>query len=193
MDKLQILNRALAATGNTIVNVLNDGSDEWMVADMAFDRAIEDLISRHRWPFAAASFTPSEVATNPSERYENAFALPPTVFHVKSVNVDGYQTNLYEIIGRTLSLDTDASGLVTVAYIGMPESSAWHPQAAEILTQMVEVGCLRGLNEDFDEADSRHRWVESRLIEARSTVDQQNPARNQFQSTIRDARRQRRI
>jgi len=191
MDKLVILNRALAGTGNTIINVLNDGSDEWLTADMAFDRAIEDLTSRHRWPFASASFTPAEVATNPSEKYENAWALPPTVFHVKQVYVDGYQTNLYEIIGRTLCLD--ATELVTIAYIGMPESSAWHPQAAEILTQMVEVGCLRGLNEDFDEADSRERKLEQRLIEARSTVDMQNPARNQFQSAIRDARRRRRV
>jgi hypothetical protein len=57
---------------------------------------------------------------------------------------------------------------------------------------MVEAACLRGLNEDFREALVVDRKVESLLLEVRTHVDQQNPARNVYKSSIRDARRARR-
>lgn len=193
MDKLALINRALVATGNNRVNVLNDGSEEWQVADEAFDRAIEDLTTRRKWPFATTVQNLIGAPVNPSSRFSDAFVLPADVLHVKGVWVDGYLTSEYEIIGRTLSLTLNGATAVRLHAITAPAASAWHPQAAEILTRMVEVGCLRGLNEDFDEAYRREAKLEERLLEAGTTIDQQTPARNAFQSTIREARRARRV
>lgn len=190
MDKLQILNRALIETGNNRINALNDGSDEWQVADSAFDRGLDDLITRRKWNFAIATTDLVAATINPSEIYDHAYTLPLTCLHLKAVFVGGVlkQVN-YEIIGRALCLDeTD----IAISFVAEPPDASWHPQAAEILTQRVEIGCLRGLNEDFDEAYRREVRLESRLIEAATTVDQQNPARNAFKSAIAESRRTRR-
>jgi hypothetical protein len=81
---------------------------------------------------------------------------------------------------------------VSIEFIAEPADTAWHPQAAEILTLMVEAACLRGLNEDYGEARVKDSVVELRLMETRPVVDQQNPARNAFKSSISESRYRRR-
>jgi hypothetical protein len=192
MDKLVVINRALAATGNNELNVLNDGSAEWQVADRTFGRAVDDLISRHGWPFARVKedLVPASDDDNPSEQYDHAYLLPADMVHVAKVRFDGAAVTDYEIIGRYLSLDYDTG--VTVEGYAMPPDASWHPQAAEILTLYVEAGVLRGLNEDFSAADRREAVAESRLMEARPRVTRENPAQNAYVSTIATARRVRR-
>lgn len=198
MEKLTVLNDALLATGNNRLNVLNDGTDEWLVANQAFDRAVRDLASRHNWPFgkATADLVPADTDDNPSKVHSVAYLLPTDVFHLVRVlvSVDGdsndpAQLEDYEMIGRYLCSDYD-SGL-SIEYMTTPADAAWHPQAAEILTTYVEAGCFRGLNEDFVEADKALVRAESRLIEARPRVDRQNPVQNAYNTSIKAARRSR--
>lgn len=193
MDEITVLNRALSNTGNNTLTVLNDGSDEWQVASLAFERAIEDLISRHNWPFAKVAL-PLVVAAdedNPSVRETNAYKLPTSMIHVRDVLIAsaGQKVRVtdYEIVGRYVCLDT-AMGIFVEGY-AMPPHENFHPQATEILTLMVEAGCLRGLNEDFTAADHREATAENRLFEARPRVDWQNPAKNAFVSSVAAARR----
>lgn len=200
MDKLTVLNRALSATGNNLLTVLNDGTDEWIVANEAFGRAIDDLSSRHNWPFAKATETlvPAAAADNPSIKYSVAYLLVPDVIHVvrayRAIATDtGNRPILfedYEIIGRYLCCDFDTG--ISIEYVTMPDDANWHPQVAEILTTYVEAGCLRGLNEDFDEAAKREGKAEARLTEARPRVDRQNPVANAYNSSTRVGRYQRR-
>lgn len=192
LDELTILNRALLNTGNRTLNVLNDGTAEWQVASETFERSITDLITQHRWSFArtSADLVKADDDDNRSQRYSYAHVLPPDVLHVLAVYSGGYKTEQYEIVGRMVSLD-QSSG-VSIDYIAEPEDSAWHPQAAEVLTMMVEAGCLRGLNEDFTEAARKDAAVDYKLRQVRTLVDQENPARNLFRSSISEARRSRR-
>lgn len=198
MDKLTVLNDALAGTGNSTINVLNDGSDEWLIANRAFDRAVRDLASRHNWPFAKATedLVPADEADNPSKAgYAVAYLLPAALFHLVRVfvlaseNDDPALLDDYQIIGRYLCTNYD-SGL-SIEFITTPADAVWHPQAAEILTTYVEVGCLRGLNEDFVEADKREARAEARLLEARPRVSRQNSRENAYNSSVRQARRTR--
>ncbi len=190
MDKLTIINRALVATSNGTVT-LNDGTPEWQAADTAFDRAVEELISEHGWPFARTSADLVKAATNPSKKWDYAHQLPTDVLHLKGVYVGGSKTENFEILGRLVCLDA-ISG-VSVEYIANPsDTSAWHPQASAVLTLMVEAGVLRGLNEDFTEARMKDGDVELKLGKVRSLVDGENPGHNTFRGGATVARRRRR-
>ncbi|MDI7862533.1 hypothetical protein MRS76_11230 [Rhizobiaceae bacterium n13] len=194
MDKLTILNNALRATGNNSVNVLNDPSDEYQVANPAFERAIRFLTSRHTWPFATTNELLVRVpdGDNKSRRFsQNGFRLPPNTLHVKEVFWNTTFLTDYEIMGTVLSCRYDSEIYATV--VKAPPADNWHPMAEEILTLYVEAGCLRGLNEDFSEATRREQRAELLLEETRPHLDQQNPARNIYKSKIADARRRRRV
>lgn len=194
MDKLSIINNALSATGNNGVPALNDPSDEYRVANTAFERSLRFLTARHSWPFAATIDLLVRVpdAENKSRRFrENGFRLPPNTLHVKEVFYDTAPLTDYEIIGDVLSCRLPDSIYANV--VKQVSEEKLHPMAEEILTLYVEAGCLRGLNEDQVGADKRETRAEQLLDEARPHVDQQNPARNMYKSSIRDARRRRRV
>jgi hypothetical protein len=194
MDKLSIINNALRATGNNTVNVLNDPSDEYIVANGEFDRKIRFLTARHTWPFATTTelLVRAPDADNKSRRFsKNGFRLPPNTLHVKEVFRDTVNLTDYEIMGAILSCAYDSE--IYAAVVIAPPDASWHPMAEEILTLYVEAGCLRGLNEDFTEATKRENSAEALLMETRTTVDQQNPARNMYKSKIAAARRSRRV
>lgn len=194
MDKLVIINNALAATGNNRVNVLNDPSDEYQTANPAFERALRFLTARHSWPFASTIelLVRAPDADNKSRRFrENGFRLPPNTLHVKEVFWDTAPLTDYEIIGSILSCRYDSEVYANV--VMQVSEEKLHPMAEEILTLYVEAGCLRGLNEDFSEATRREQRAEALLEEARPHVDQQNPARNMYKSSIAAARRSRRV
>lgn len=194
MDKLSILNDALRATGNNTVNVLNDPSDEYIIANGAFERAIRTLTSRHSWPFATTNdlLVRAPDSENKSRRFsKNCFRLPQGTLHVKEVYRDGSYLTEYEIMGEILSCHYDSEIYATV--VKAVSSEKFHPMAAEILTLYVEAGCLRGLNEDMAEARQVESKAEGFLEETRSHVDQQNPARNLYKSKVAAARGRRRV
>jgi hypothetical protein len=194
MDKLTILNNALLATGNNTVSVLNDPSDEYRVANAAFERWLRFLTARHTWPFASAIVELVRVpdADNTSRRFgQNGFRLPPNTLHVKQVYYDTQPLTDYEIIGDVLSCRL--SDNIFVEAVVQTSEEKLHPMAEEVLTIYVEAGLLRGINEDPVEASRRDQAAEMLLQEARPHVDQQNPARNQYKSKIAAARRTRRV
>jgi len=193
MDKLTVLNNALINTGNNSLNALYDGTDEWIVADAGFNRAVKFLIARHNWPFARTVEAMTRLADseNKSQRFrDNCFRVPDCL-HLVEIYHDGVITTDYEVNGNVLSCPFDGAMFATV--IRAPADASWHPLAEEILTKMVEAACLRGLNEDFTEASRRWAEAEGDLQEMRPRVDQVNPARNMFKSPSRLARTTRRI
>jgi len=193
MDKLTILNRALVATGNSMIS-LNDGSDEWQVVEIEFDRRVEELLSGHGWPFGRRKAT--LVPTTPVEavEWQYAFALPTDLFHLRKVFIAGNPTTEYRIYGKAIVLDADGStGDVQVEYISQPEADEnWHAQATRVLTLYIEVGCLRGLNEDLGEASKRLQEAEWALANAKQVTASENPSTNVYQGGATAARRMRR-
>lgn len=196
MDKLTILNNALLATGNNTINVLNDPSDEYRVANQSFERWLRFLTARHTWPFASTIELLVRVpdADNKSRKFiQNGFRLPQNTLHVKEVFYCETPLTDYEIIGDILSCRLPDSIYANVVTQTPYSEEKLHPMAEEILTLYVEAGCLRGLNEDANGGDKREARAEGLLEEARPHVDQQNPARNLYKSKIAAARRTRRV
>ncbi len=196
MDKLTVINNALVNTGNNRVNILHDPSAEYQVADAAFDRAIKVLTSRHAWPFATTIENLVRVPDdeNLSKIYpQNGFRIPqpPQVLHIKEIYHCNRPLTEYEIIGFILSCCYSSD--ISAKVVREPDTALWHPMAEEVLTLMVEAGCLRGLNEDAVEARIRMQDAENLIAETRTHLDQQNPARNTYVSKIARARRMRRV
>ncbi len=52
VDKLSLINRALALTGNYTVNVADDGSDEWNACSPAYETGLGLMMEDHGWGFA---------------------------------------------------------------------------------------------------------------------------------------------
>ena len=194
MDKLTILNNALLGTGNNPVIAINESTDEYRVANAAFERWLRFLTARHTWPFASTveSLVRIPDADNKSRRFsQNGFRLPPNTLHVKQVYYDTAPLTDYEIIGDVLSCRPSEN--IYAEVVQQTSEEKLHPMAEEVLTIYVEAGCLRGLNEDQVEARNREQAAELLLQEARPHVDQQNPARNIYKSKIAMARRTRRV
>ncbi len=196
MDKLTVLNNALINTGNNRVNTLYEGSDEYLVADTAFDAAIKLLSSIHTWPFATTmeKLVRAPDSENKSRTFpDHCFRIPPPpqVLHVKEIYYRSVLLVDYEIMGFTLSCRH--ADEIYAKVVREAPGAIWHPMAEQILTLRVEAGILRGLNEDFKEADSRERRADDWLVMARPHLDQQNPARNMYRSKISAARRTRRV
>jgi hypothetical protein len=196
MDKLTVINNALINTGNSRVNYLHDSSDEYQVADTAFDRSIKVLTSMHAWPFSTTVEDLVRVpdVENLSKRYpHNGFRIPqpPQVLHVKEIYHHSRPLMDYEIIGFILSARPSEG--ISAKVVREAPGAIWHPMAEEILTLMVEAGLLRGLNEDAVEARNRDASAQALIAQTRSHLDQQNPARNTYQSKIARARRTRRV
>ncbi len=195
MDKLTVINNALSNTGNNQVNILHDPSDEYRVADTAFDRAIKFLTSMHSWPFSVTVENLVRVpdAENLSRLYpHNGFRIPepPQVLHVKEIYHHNRILTEFEIIGFILSCRHSEG--ISAKVVREAPGAIWHPMAEEVLTLMVEAGLLRGLNEDMVEARVRDQSAEDLISKTRTHLDQQNPARNTYVSKIARARRTRR-
>jgi hypothetical protein len=196
MDKLTVINNALSNTGNSTVNILHDPSDEYRVADTAFDRAIKFLTSMHAWPFSTTVENLVRVPDdeNLSKLYpQNGFRIPspPQVLHVKEIYYCNRLLTEFEIIGFILSCCHSNS--ISAKVVREAPGAIWHPMAEEVLTLMVESGLLRGLNEDLTEARVRNQEAQALIATTRAHLDQQNPARNTYVSKIARARRTRRV
>lgn len=188
-DKLSIINDALAATANNLVVTEGEDSDEWDVASRAYDSILPELIERHPWNFATTTEVISQSGTNPSQVYDYAYTIPTSIYHVIALYQNGSPIT-YEIVDRKACTNFNNDQYsVYVKGTRNPSADNWPPGFARVLTLFVEAGCLRGLNEDWAEADKREARGEVKLAEARTRADRQEPKNPPFRSTMLARRR----
>lgn len=188
MDRLEIIQDALLNTGNSTINVEYDGSDEWLVCERAWNRALRFLIPAHPWNFANTSVSLAGLLpASPSPRFAKAYALPPDCMWVESAWIDGRPFSDYEIVDQKLCCAYD-SGL-TIKYVRLPLPTQFPPNFTELLTMKVEEYLLRGFNEDLSAARARANDVDRYLAEIRSSLDRQEPARALLRSRSAARRR----
>lgn len=195
MDKLGIINRALVGTGNNVLFILNDGSDEALAADHAFDRSLEYLMGEHQWPFKTTQQTLTRTGASDLQPFTDLYQLPTDCWHLRSVRlIAGGHTVHYHLNQEGIHTCYGAANPLQAIFVTAPVlDSSWHPSAIEVLTMFTEAHLYRGLNEDITSGDSREAAAEQRLSRARSRVDQQNPARNAYRKSGRILRRTRRV
>jgi hypothetical protein len=125
LDKLSLINSALAATGDNFVNVADDGSDEWNVASPAYDRGLGFAMESHGWGYAALVVTLQPSPTPPQDTdYDTAYPIPADCVHIiwlkinqdttDPQNVQTNQFTLYRIMG------TPTGPVIVVNALGGP-------------------------------------------------------------------------
>jgi hypothetical protein len=191
MEKLQIINRALSATGNTQLITLNDGSDEWIAADNAFERAVDFLVSQNVGAFPTKTADLNRVGDAARKPFTDAFQYPPDAWHLRTVfDTETGQSVSYTIIENKI-LAMQESGLRALYITRPPYNQTWHGAVVEYITMAIEAELQRGLNEDPETGIAMMRTAEERLLGSLTKVDQQSGPRQAKSSRAGAARRTR--
>lgn len=219
-DKLTICNDALSQTGDNMVAVADDGSDEWKVCSPVYESALAYISESHSWGFAeiVAVLNPSPTAPVDTD-WDSQYPLPNDLIHLiwakinqnaGNPNSTTAQLTTYGIMGSATGpmLVINAKGgppppqttvtpaQVTIKYISnqgaLCDAQNGTPTLIVALQRFVMAGIYRGLHEDPAEADKQEQAARMMLQEARTRYDQQKPKRSFFNSRITAARRIRR-
>jgi hypothetical protein len=219
LDKLAVINSALAATGDNLVNVADDGSDEWNVASPAYDRGLSYSMESHSWGYATQNVVLTPSPTPPQDTdFDTAYPIPSDCVHVIWCKINQNNPNTsnqpmltnYKIAGTPTGpvIVLNARGgppppitpvtpaQVTMFYIsnigGLCDPQFGTPTLILALQSFAMSGIYRGLHEDLAEGDKMWLAGEQMLQRARTRYDQQKPKRQFFNSRIGAVRRIRR-
>jgi hypothetical protein len=211
VGKLDLINSALAMTGNNLVAVADDGSDEWTASSPAYERGLALMMEDHGWGFATV-VVPDLAASSTAPantQWDTAYNLPGDLLHLIWVRIAAQATDLgsqtaYDIENGKLVLNarggppppdtTVTPSTVSIKYVSTTYAD---PQGATplfivALQSFVMSGIYRGLHEDTAEADKLWQAGELYSQRARTRYDQQKPKRAFWNSRISAARRVRR-
>src|ERR1700676_5494107 len=178
LDKLGVINSALAATGDNLVNTADNGSDEWNVCSPGYERALGYIIEGHSWGYAKLNVTlqPSPTAPNDTD-WDTQYPIPADCVHIlwlkinQDTNDPVTQTTaqplLYDIMGTANGpvIVCNAMGgppppppgtvtpsAITLEYISnqgaLADSTSGTPIMITALERFVMARIYRGLHED---------------------------------------------
>ncbi len=83
IDKLGLIDSALALTGDNPVLQAGDGSDEWNVCSPAYERGLGYAMESHGWGFAAQVAVLQPSPTPPQDiDFDSAYPIPSDCVHI---------------------------------------------------------------------------------------------------------------
>lgn len=205
LSKLEIINSALSQTGDNLVVVSDDGSDEWNTASPAYERALAYVTESHDWGWVTDVRTLQPAGNAPDDdQYDTAFGLPPDLVHLILVRIND-RPCVWDLLNNQLVVNamggppappvgTVTPGKVTIKGIFKTNSDPTFatPTVVLALQILVMAGLYRGLHEDGAEADKMWQAGMHMLAEAKARHDMQKPKRAMFNSRIAASRRIRR-
>lgn len=204
VDKLGIINSGLSQTGDNLVNVAEDGSNEWNVCSPAYERALAYMMEQHGWT-SATDVRPLQPAVNaPNDTvYDTAYAFPADMVHLIWVRVSDRPVN-YDILAGQLVLNARGGNPqptppntpqpVTIKAVFSTNSDPVNstPTFVLALVGFVMSGIYRGLHKDVAQAERMWNGAKLMLQESMTRHDQQKPKRAMFNSRLSSARQIRR-
>jgi hypothetical protein len=204
VDKTGVINSALSQTGDNLVAVPDDGSDEWNVSSPAYERALAYMMEAHSWS-QATDVRILQPATNvpDDDQFDTAYLLPPDLVHLIWVRVSDLPSN-YDLLNGQLIINArggtpqpvppNAPAVVTIKGVFSTDSDPVFatPTFVVALTTFVMSGIYRGLHEDVAQAAVMWNSAKALLQEAMTRHDQQKPKRAMFNSRLSASRRVRR-
>jgi len=212
VDKLTLVNSALAVTGNNQCNVADDGSDEWNVCSPAYERGLALMMEDHGWGFATAVIAnlPASPTAPTNTQWDTAYPLPGDLLHLIWVRIASSAAGLgmavpYDIENGKLVLNarggpppptgTSAPAIVSIKYVSTTNAdpTGATPMFVLALQFFVMSGIYSGLHEDTVMAEKMWHSGELYSQRARTRYDQQKPKRSMWNSRVTAARRARRL
>lgn len=187
INRLSIVNDALRETGNTQVAAEGEDSDEWDVASGGYNTALPILFEAHPWKFATATEALDKTVDNPSDKYSYAYDMPANSLFLAAVTLAGQPVE-FVIITNTICCNYNSTELRAM-FVELPSFSVVTNSFFGVLRKRVEASCLRGLNEDYNEARMRDREADAMLLAEQSRVDRQEPRHEARRSRMLERRR----
>jgi len=210
IDKLQICNDAMLATGNQPFTVIADGSDAWTAASNFYDRALRETLIQHDWKFSLVlgQMTRQGVSNYPG--YTDIYQPPSDVLQLRecydqrvaaliqpidtwTISKEGIKLPPmdYRILGGQVHcIAPEGAGCL---YLQNPANeSAFTVGFSAAVTRLVEQLIYQGYNEDPQSALGLEKKVNEKLQQARMQDDETEPRRLPFRSPMLEARRRRR-
>jgi len=204
IDKLGVINSALSQTGDNLVAVADDGSDEWNTSSPAYERALGYMMESHGWSQATDFRTLSASPTPPTDtQYDTAYPLPADLVHLIMVRVDDLPC-VWGLLNGQLVVNaqggpppptppqTPAVVKIKGVFSTNSDPTFGTPTFVLALQAFVMSGIYRGLHEDVGEADRMWMAGKSLLQDAMTRHDQQKPKTAMFNSRLSASRRVRR-
>lgn len=209
-DKLTLINQALANTGNNLVTTPDDNSDEWRVGSSSFDQWVQTLLYNGEWKFATKiATTTSRIGNSPFPGFSDVYDMPmdclylhnacraeeaasviPALGYGKPDQDTRFPDFEYRIVNDQIHAVAQ-QGLLLL-YTPFPQGAQpWSVGFIDALRLYVEAGCLRGLNEDFAEANQREARATKAAEMALSRDQARESTRVLFRSSVLERRQSR--
>lgn len=204
LGKLELINSALAQTGDNLVNAADDGSVEWTACSPAYERGLAAATEAHPWSWVT-NWRPLQPAVNvpADDRYDTAYDLPPDLVHLILVRMNDRRC-IWDLLDGQLVVNARGGppppnplGVplpVTIKGIFSTNSDPVNgtPTVVLALERFVMAGIYRGIKKDNAEAGRMFAEANQILEAAKSRHDMQKPKRALFISRTRRARYTRR-
>lgn len=195
VDKLTLINRALAQLGDNTCNVIEDGSDEYAISSAAYEDALAVMLEEHGWVSATKvnAALPASPTPPTDDEFDTAYPLPADLLHLIWVRINNVPAD-YDILAGQIVLRTLGTGTVSIKYVSTDNSdpTAGTPMFVRALMAYVMSGIYRGLHGDTANADKLFAMADQLCQRARTRSDQQKPKRQLWNSRVSAARRTRR-
>lgn len=215
VSKISLINRALATTGNNLVSVLEDGSDEYNVCSPAYEDGLACLIEEANWGFCTKVAALTASPTPPADTaWDTAYVLPADLVHIVWIKINQNtsdpvggllnQLTLWDILAGQLVVNAQGGppppdppvtpAIITMKYASSDNAdpTAGTPLFVRALTLFVMAGIYRGLHGDREEGAKMFAAADAIAQRARSRYDMQKPKRQLWNSRITASRRVRR-
>lgn len=211
-DRLTIINQALVNTNNNPVNVYDDASAEWLVANTAFEQWVPLLYARRNWNFATSFAQMLRVGDSQYPGMTDEFAKPADCMFLQAVwrtdEIQRYDATWapgtrpaegmfppklqYKVLND--HVHTRAQKGATCQYTPFPQADdPWSLGFVAALRLKIEATLYRALNEDMQSASAIEKYAEEMLNEAQSRDAQESPGKTMFRSPLYATRFRRRI
>jgi hypothetical protein len=203
LSKLEIVNSALAQTGDNLVAVADDGSVEWNTCSPAYEMALAYACESHSWSWLTDVRTLEASPTAPDDvLFDTAYPLPDDLVHLILVRLDE-EPCLWDIQNDQLLVNAQGGppppdpavtpSAVTIKGIFSTNSdpTSATPTVVVALQMAVMSGIYRGMKKDPGEAGRMWSMSMQMLKEAKSRHDMQLPKRAIFNSRMTAVRRNR--
>lgn len=200
LGKTEIINSALAQTGDNLVSNADDGSVEWGVCSPAYERALAVVTEAHPWSWVTNWRTLQPAANAPADdRYDTAYTLPPDLVHLIMVRVND-RTCLWDLLNGQLVVNaqggppppTPPATPFPVIIKGIFSTNSdpvnGTPTVVLALERFVMSSIYRGIKKDNAEAGRMFAEANQILANAKSRHDMQKPKRAMFISRLGRAR-----
>lgn len=203
LGKLEIINSALAQTGDNLVATADDGSVEWTTCSPAYEMALAYCCESHPWSWLTDVRTLQPSPTAPDDDWwDTAYPLPPDLIHLIYVRINDVPC-VWDIFNNQLVVNSkggppppsNPTAPLPVTIKGIFSTNAdpvnATPTVVLVLQMFVMSGIYRGMKKDVAEAGRMSTAAMAMLERAKSRHDMQKPKTAIFNSRFTAVRRSR--